>query len=189
MGKAINKIQIVLALILLLSLGVLGYLKATTYLDLYNYSHDLETSISNSSAAIDELSSTLAEAKLVFRDTDSSKNEEIANVLPKSEDLTSLTRAFDDFAVENNFSNAPFFISSISYKESYEFDDYMVLPFSMKVESSSDNFYKFLEYIETSGNLDNQVRLMEVTDIAISLSDSDDDLLSFSLELNAYFQK
>ena len=66
---------------------------------------------------------------------------------------------------------------------------YSVLPFSMRVESSEDNFYKFLEYIETSGNLDNKVRLMNVTDVAINISTEDEELISYNLELNAYFQK
>lgn len=187
MGNVKSKIQLFLSLILLAGLLAFGYLKGTAYLDLYEYTDDLETSITDIDSSVDSLGATLSEAKLVFEDTNDAKNEEIAGVFPDEEDLTSLTRAFDEFSVENNFSNDPFFISSISYKDSYESSNYNVLPFSMNIESSEDNFYKFLEYVETSGNLDNQVRLMEITDVAISLNS--DDLISFSLELNAYFQK
>lgn len=192
MDKIKNKIELFIGLILLVVLVVFGYFKGTAFWDLYTYNEDLEASIIEVESNIDGLNPLLTEGHLVFNETDNSKNEEIAGVFPSEEDLTSLNRAFDQFELDNNYSNNPVFISSISYKESYEADDgnYMVLPLSMKVDSSEENFYKFLEYIETSGNLDNQVRLMEVTDVSISVADSgDDDMISFSLELNAYFQQ
>ncbi len=190
MDKIKNKIETLLSLALLVGLGVFGFFRVTAYLDLYNYNTDLEATIIDVESNVSSLSDSITESKLVFQDSNAAKNEEIAGVFPDSEDISSLTRAFDEFSVANNFSNNPFFISSINYNDSNESSDgkYMVLPFSMKVESSEDNFYKFLEYIETSGNLDNQVRLMGVDSISINLS-GDDDVLSYSLELNAYFQK
>jgi len=190
MDKIKNKIQIFLSLALLIGLGVFGFLKVTAYLDLYNYNMNLEASIIEVEGLVNSISDTVTEGKLVFRDSNAAKNGKITGVFPGREDLTSLTRAFDEFSVSNNFSNNPFFISSINYQDSFSSDDgkYMILPFSVKVESSEDNFYKFLEYIETSGNLNNQVRLMAVDSISINLS-TDDNVLSYSLALNAYFQK
>ena len=189
MNKIKNKIETFLALALLVGLGVFGFLKVTAYLNLYEYNDSLSAAITSIQADINASESAVSEGKSVFKDTSNAKNQEISGVFPATEDLNSLTRAFDEFAVDNNFSNNPFFVSSISYKDSTEVDgQYQVLPFTMKVESSQKNFYKFLEYIETSGNLDNQVRLMEVESVSISLG-SDDDILSYSLEINAYFQK
>ncbi|OIP81127.1 hypothetical protein COW94_00215 [Candidatus Peregrinibacteria bacterium CG22_combo_CG10-13_8_21_14_all_44_10] len=190
MDKIKNKIETILSLVLLAGLGIFGFLRVTAYLDLYNYNIDLAASTIEVESSVNAIATELTEAKLVFQDSNSAKNEEIAGVFPDNEDITSLTRAFDEFSVANNFSNNPFFISSINYNDSDESDDgkYMVLPFTMKASSSENNFYKFLEYIETSGNLDNQVRLMGVDGISINLA-TDDDVLSYSLELNAYFQK
>ncbi len=190
MDKIKNKIEIFLALVLLAGLGVFGYFKVMAYLDVYQYNEDIQVSVIKAQEDISDLEGSVTEAKLVFQETNTAKSEEVAGVFPDGEDLNSLTRAFDEFAVENNFSNNPFFISSISYQESVDSEDsqYMVLPFSMKVESSEDNFYKFLEYIETSGSLDNQIRLMAIDNVSISLG-GEDDVLSYSLELNAYFQK
>ncbi|EKD64012.1 MAG: hypothetical protein ACD_51C00099G0002 [uncultured bacterium] len=187
-----NKIQIGISILLLAGVIAFGYFKGSSFLELYKYTDDLETKIADIEGEVSALSTAVSDAKLIYKDTNTQKNDEIAGVLPLTEDLTSLNRTFDEFSIENNFTNDPFFISSISYSESSESDDgsYMVLPFSIKIESSEDNFYKFLEYIETSGNLDNKVRLMEVVDVSINLSESsEEDLLSFTLELNAYFQK
>lgn len=187
-----DKIQLGVAVLLLAGVLIFGYLKVTNFIGLYSYINDLETAIINTDSTIAGLTDASNEAKLLFQETNSSKNDEIAGVFPQDEDLTSLNRAFDEFSTENNYSNSPFFIGSISYKESTSSADgnYRVLPFSMQITSSEDNFYKFLEYIETSGNLDNRVRLMNVTNVSINLQESDDkDTLSYTLELNAYFQQ
>jgi len=192
MDKITNKIITGFALVLLAGLGIFGFFKVTSFLDLYSYNKNLETSISGAITATEGLDSQIAEAKTVFQETNDSKNSDIADVLPSDEDITSLTRAFDDFSVDNNFSNNPFFISSITYNDSTESDTgtYMMLPLSVKVESSEDNFYKFLEYIENSGNLDNRVRLMDITDVSTTfVEDEDSNTISFSLNINAYFQK
>jgi len=99
--------------------------------------------------------------------------------------------AFDEFSTENNFSNSPFFISSISYQDSEASIDgaYMILPFTIKVESSKDNFYEFLDYIGSSGNLDSGIRLMDITNVSSTFVEDENDNISFSLSVNAYFQK
>ncbi len=189
MDKIKNKIETVLSLILLVGLALFGYFKITDYLDLNNYNKDLSAAAIEINSEIGDQEDPLAEAKLVFQETNDAKTEEASGVFPAEEDISSLTRAFDEFSVSNNFSNNPFFISNINYKESEEPEsgDYMILPITMKIDASESNFQKFLEYIETSGNLDNQIRLMSIEDISINLSN--DDEMSFDLEINAYFQK
>ena len=190
MDSITSKIQLVVAFVLLAGLVVFGYFRGTAFYEKYTYIDNLEGAILEASEVIDTLETHLSEAKTEFSSTNDYKNDEIAGVFPATEDLTSLNRAFDEFSVENNFVNSPFFISSISYNESAasEEGNYMALPFSMQIESSEDNFYKFLEYIETSGNLDTKVRLMEVTDVSIDLGSSDDEMLSYTLDLKAYYQ-
>lgn len=192
MDKITNKIIVGFALILFAGLGIFGFFKVTFFLDLYSYNKNLETSISDAISATDDASSEIASAKTVFQETNDSKNSDIADVLPEDEDINSLTRSFDEFAVENNFSNNPFFISSITYNDSEESETgaYSILPLSIDVEGSEDNFYKFLEYIENSGNLDTHVRLMDITGVSTTfVEDEETGTISFSLEINAYFQK
>lgn len=189
MDKIANKIMTVFALVLLAGLGVFGFIHVTFFLDLYNYNNEIEAAITDVKIMADSLSSDVVEAKIIFQETNSVKNDNLTDVFPATEDLTSLTRAFDEFSVENNFSNDPFFINSISYKESFDSGQYMALPFTMKIESSKDNFYKFLEYIESSGNLDSHIRLMEIMSISTNLTENENETISFSLEVNAYFQK
>ncbi|EKD63993.1 MAG: hypothetical protein ACD_51C00107G0002 [uncultured bacterium] len=191
MDKITNKITVVFALLLLAGLGAFGFFKVTAYLDLYNYNKDMKAAITDAKTDSSDLASEITEAKLLFQETNSVKNDNLASVFPASEDLTSLTRAFDEFSTENNFSNSPFFISSISYQDSEASIDgaYMILPFTIKVESSKDNFYEFLDYIGSSGNLDSGIRLMDITNVSSTFVEDENDNISFSLSVNAYFQK
>jgi|GEM_PF-815590 len=192
MDKIKNKIETFLALFLLLGLGVFGYIKVAAYLDYYNYKNDLTDSLISINESIRDMSDEISSATLTYQDTTSDKNSGLSDIFPVSEDLTSLTRAFDEFEVSNNFSNSPFFISSISYGKSSASDDsqYRILPIQMSIESSEDNFYKFLEYIETSGNLDSGIRLMSIGNVSIDLEEDEDqeNFMSYNLDLNAYFQ-
>lgn len=180
-----------MALFLLVSLCLFGYLKVTTYLDYYDYETSLTDSFIGVNDAIRDMDDDISSAKLTYQDTTSAKNDGLSDVFPSEEDLTSLTRAFDEFEVANNFSNSSFFISSISYGNSSVSADsqYRILPIDMSIDSSEDNFYKFLEYIETSGNLDSGIRLMSIDNVSIDFqSGEDEELMSYTLDLNAYFQ-
>lgn len=189
MDKIKNKIEVFLALFLLLGLVGFGYLKVTAYLDYFNYKTALTDSFISVNESVRDMNDEISSAKLTYQDTISAKNDGLSGIFPVEEDLTSLTRAFDEFEILNNFSNSPFFISSISYDSSFASSDsqYQILPVGMSVESSEENFYKFLEYIETSGNLDNGIRLMSIDNITIDIQ-GDEGIMSYTLDLNAYFQ-
>ena len=118
-----------------------------------------------------------------------SVTQELSLVFPSDEDLTNLTRLFDDFATKNNFNTNPFFISSISYR-SYEESsegDYSYVPVSLSLSSSKKNLTKFLEYVETSGSLEGEVRLMTVEDLTVAYPAEYGGEYLVSMELNAYF--
>lgn len=120
-----------------------------------------------------------------------SSTQELALVFPVDEDLTNLTRMFDDFAVKNNFSTNPFFISDLKYggTETPEGENYSFVPVTMNITTSEKNLNKFLEYIETSGSLEGQTRLMGIEDISISYPDEYGGTYDVKLNLNAYMAK
>lgn len=113
----------------------------------------------------------------------------IESVLPPGEDVTTLTRALDEFSFLNHNMEAgePFFISQLSYGDLLDKDDYRVLPITMAVETSEDNFHKFLEYVENSGSLDTGNQLLSIDSIA--LQEADGEALRVQISLYAYLQK
>lgn len=119
------------------------------------------------------------------------QEEKVAKVFPVKEDLTALTRIFDDFAFQTHYPNNPFFISQLTYGTAQPGGDdaYMVLPITMVVEASERNFEKFLEFVETSGSLEQGTRLLSVNGITMQTADRDTGILRLQLSLNAYLQR
>lgn len=115
--------------------------------------------------------------------------EELTAVFPTDEDITALTRLFDEFAVKNNYPNNPFFISNISYdtRINEEEGGYRSVNFSVSLTASRKNLDKFVEFIETSGSLESGVRLMSVEDMRIVYPIETD--YSAELTLKAYFSQ
>ena len=118
-------------------------------------------------------------------------DEKLEFIFPSTDGYTALTRQLDLFEEELSKKNNPFEISSIEYQTTEELENYSVLPLRMSIESSADNFTKFLHQIENSGSLDDQVRLMDIQSIRLNFSDNEDEskLIKFTVQINAYFQK
>lgn len=117
--------------------------------------------------------------------------QELSLVFPTSEDLTMLTRLFDDFSVKNNFSTNPFFISSISYDEA-ELDSngsYRYVPVNLTVTSSKKNLSKFLEFIESSGSFEGEVRLMSVNSMGLRYPEKYGGTYEANILIYAYFSE
>ncbi|MFT7184456.1 MAG: hypothetical protein ACI9QC_000798 [Oceanicoccus sp.] len=127
--------------------------------------------------------------KLEVADERESSTQELSLVFPSEEDLTNLTRLFDDFATKNNFNSNPFFINSISYRsyENNEEGQYNYVPVSLNLESSKKNLTKFLEFIETSGSLEGEVRLMTVEELTLGYPAEYGGTYSATMDINAYF--
>lgn len=117
--------------------------------------------------------------------------QELGLVFPTDEDLTTMTRLFDDFSVKNNFESNPFFISDINYGEAEVAEDgsYRYLPVDLSVISSKKNLNKFLEFVETSGSLEGEVRLMDVSDMTITYPVEYGGSFEAKIIVRAYFSK
>ncbi len=117
--------------------------------------------------------------------------DELDAVFPIEEDITALTRLFDEFAVKNNYPNNSFFISNINYdtKLNEEEGGYRSVDFSVSLTGSRKNLDKFIEFIETSGSLESGVRLMNLEDLKIVYPGESDSDYSAELKLKAYFSQ
>lgn len=119
-------------------------------------------------------------------------------VLPKSEDYTSLTRSLDNFASEIHRLKNPFLISNLQYSKSKGDSElaYEIMPFKMTIQSSFDNFFKFLKFVETSGTLSDETRLIDIQSIIINFvtptgtegNTSGRDEINFNVAMNAYYR-
>lgn len=117
--------------------------------------------------------------------------QELATVFPTTEKMTDLTRAFDDFAVKNNFESNPFFISSMSYDDEKvdASGTYRYVPVSLNLTTSKKNLVKFLAYIETSGSLEGKTRLMSIEDLTVNYPAEYGGIYEVQVELNAYYSQ
>lgn len=131
------------------------------------------------------------EIKVDLADDRESANQSLENVFPTDEDLTILTRMFDDFAVKNNFSSNPFFISSINYQSSVKSADgnYRYVPISLSVKTSEKNLNKFLEYLESSGSLEGKTRLMGIEAMTVNYPSEYGGVYDVKFEIYAYFSQ
>jgi Tfp pilus assembly protein PilO len=112
-------------------------------------------------------------------------------IFPEEADQNNLLREIETFFAKNHLSTNASLLSSISFSgsSSTEGSLYQTLPLSMSIECSESNFYKFLEFIETSGSLENEIRLMALDNISLNFGEDTTTNFSFSVNANAYFQK
>ncbi len=121
------------------------------------------------------------------------------SVYPADENYTDLARLFDKFFQDNNTSVNPVFVSDLRFGQARidKSSPYSILPITLTISGTQDNFNKFLKFVENSGVLDDGTRLMDIRSININFTaPAEQDtslnatpLLNVSVNLNAYFQK
>jgi len=146
---------------------------------------DVSTLIRTSSGLASEYQ-TIKKSVSVARE---SSAQELTQVFPTSENLSDLTRLLDTFAVRNNFDNNPFFIGSLNYQKAItpEGAPYQYVPVSMSVTTSKKNLGKFLGFVETSGSMEGQTRLMSVEDFSVDYPSEYGGAYEVRITINAYF--
>jgi len=183
--------QFMLALLILLGAITYGVFQWSEREALVLEANSLATEANNltsESKALTENYQTIKAAVTADRET---ADQELALVFPTDEDLTTLTRLFDDFAVMNNFDTKPFFISSITYGTVASSEDgtYRYVPVDLDVSASKNNLSKFLAYIENSGSLEGEIRLMSVGDLSITYPEEFGGTYEAQITVNAYFSQ
>lgn len=201
----VKKIRTYMGLIII-TLGLAVFYGYTQYVKLSGAQNALaneQTQITTLQATETSTLSDYTNLKQSFDQKYSGVLNSLQNVYPTQENYTDLTRQLDVWFKDNNTPFDPVFMSNIQYGQA-RYDnavDYAVLPVTMSITGSQDNFMKFLTYIENSGTLADKTRLMDVRSISINFSSSSDNAtgqtgtaaskptLDVSLGLNAYFQK
>jgi len=130
-----------------------------------------------------------------FSATNVQIQKQVEMVFPKGDKYTELTRDID--AIEKELgSKETFSISNIEYQKPTQTEYYSILPIRMNIKSSAQNFISFLHMIENSGAMDDQVRLMDMSSIRLNFDKAQaknagtpQELINFSVLINAYFQK
>lgn len=130
--------------------------------------------------------------KVEFDALDKEINTKLADIFPPDNAYTELTRQIDSYEQKLAKRHNPFEVSNINFQNVVKKEEYSVLPLRMTIRSSSNNFIKFLHLIENSGTLNGNTRLMDISSIRLNFEDEDEDdgpkIISFSVQINAYFQ-
>ena len=119
----------------------------------------------------------------------------MATILPQDENYTELTRLLDNFFSERDAPDNPLFQSSLRFGKGTPvtgMPGISILPISMNIEGTRDNFFKFLDFVNNSGSLDNGVRLFEISSIQLNFPEGGEVLkdlkqkINFTVDMNAY---
>ncbi|MBD3328044.1 hypothetical protein GF340_01945 [Candidatus Peregrinibacteria bacterium] len=195
----------ILILFVLIGAGVYGYFQYQDYAAARSALKDGQTKLAELQAMQDEVSDEYSEIKNTYDENFKDVNEAIEAVFPPDEFYTKLTETLDryilDLDEQGTQSNDTIFMGNLKFSRGkYDAEKgYSVLPFTLTLEASRENFTEFLKYIETSGSLDDGTRLMEVQSISLSFPTSEvetvagrslveGNILNVTLALNAYYQ-
>lgn len=200
----------------LLTIGILvigGY---------FGYQHYTEyqaatTAFNVGSEKLNELKGVADKAKkdydVLKKDMDkanSGVNESVEKILPSTENFTDLARELDKYFINTNATDSPMFLSDLRFNSPrFDTEDFATLPFSMNISGDENGLKEFLNYVETSGDLNDRSRLISIANITLSyqtpdvveITSSDGSftpvptmfnaarMVTSSMSLNAYFQK
>ncbi len=192
--KIQTRAYLLLCLVLLAVVGVYTYFQFVEYQFISQGVQKSEVLAANLRSGVGEARSQYEENRRVFDQLDRVIEQNLEKVFPTDDDYTELTRQLDSFEESLARGRSPFEVSSIEYQSVVERDSYSVLPFRMSIQSSPENFTKFLHMVENSGVIDGQTRLMSVSSIRLSfrgspVAGSPADIITFTVQVNAYFRK
>ncbi len=188
------KLYAFLCLILLIVVGTYSYFQFQEYRIILKGAQKSEEFVLNLRPKVSEAKAKYDENKREFDQLSKVVEQNLEKVFPSQENYTELTRQMDTFEESLARSRSPFEVPNIAFQVPVQHNNYSVLPFSMTITSSSENFTKFLHMMENSGAIDGDVRLMSISSIRLSfqgspVSGSPNDIINFTVQVNAYFQK
>lgn len=191
-----------LCLVLLVAVGFYSYQKWNDYVMAKKV---LESNGEFIGALKDEVSDEKSDYE-VNRNSFLALNKEIEDklsvIFPETDEYTELTRQMDGIEEDLSSPKNPFEISSIKYNNVVKTDKYSILPFSMNIRASTENFEEFLHKVENSGSLLDQIRLMDIDSIRLNFGQSgsgagggfgvsgsdEEEAITFTVQINAYYQ-
>jgi hypothetical protein len=183
-----------LCVFLLVAVGYYSYNNWQQYTEFKTGYEQNQKTISTLRDSVKDEKSDFDYAKPGFDNLNDEISKRLATVFPVDDDYTNLTREIDNYELTLAKKNDPFEIANIDFQSVIETDSYNVLPLRMNIRSSRDNFTKFLHVVENSGVLDSDVRLMDISSVRLNFESTSDDesgpeIINFSVQINAYYQK
>lgn len=179
----------------------------------YGYSQYLklaaaQTALAQEQQNVSSLQSDVTKMSKGYADLKESNDEKFSTitaslqkVYPLEESYTDAARLFDKFFSDSNTNSNPVVISDLKFglPRIEAAKEYAILPVTMTISGTKDNFMKFLKFVQDSGVLEDETRLMDINSISINFNSSSssqsldgmssEPLLNVSVSLNAYFQK
>ena len=191
-----------LTLVILVGSAVYGYSQYQNLSAAQTALRDGQTKITELQSTSAQLSENYTALTATYNETFQGVRQAIDSVYPTEEQYTKLTQDLDDFVNKNNTRFNPIFMSDLKFSKSRidKETEYAILPFSLTLQTTKENFEKFLQYVENSGSLDEGTRLIEVRAISINFAGNQQsvfaaaedgqqiEIISVSVSLNAYFQ-
>lgn len=204
MSKSLNEYQykrqkiqvrayVLLLLIVLVGGGIYSYQKYQVYTKLKDGMVTNVASAASIKTAVSEEETAYNSKKDSFNEMSKKIGEGVAEIFPPEDYYTELTKKLEEIEQSLHKKTNPFVLSNLSFEQPVKVADYSILPLSMTIKSTYPNFMKFLHMIETSGALENSLRLMDISSIRLSFENQEEDgvdkkMINFNVQVNAYFQ-
>ncbi len=191
------KIQTMIIVNVIIFVGLLLY----SYQSYLKYSFLQKVADTNNETVL-ALTSTLRNTRTELQAQESLYDQQRLQVqkdlditFPNGEAYTELTRQLDQFFFALNDQNPPIIHNNLRFDEPKLSTDqnYYILPFSMSIQSSKENFERFLDYVDNSGSIGSNIRLMSIQSIQINFirpatNNINEFDISFTVNMHAYFQ-
>ncbi len=186
----------VMTLLVLIVAGVYGFFQYQKLAEAKTALSDGQTNLSEMQAFESQISGQYTTLNAAFYEDFRDVRDAINGVMPEEENYTKITQNLDAFVIDLNRKSPSIFMSNLKFSKGRldKENGYAVLPFTMTLSTSRDNFERMLQYAENSGSLENASRLLDVRSITLNFPGqggtalAGDNLLDVSLSVNAYFQ-
>lgn len=189
-----------LTLLLFIFTGYFSYVKYVELRTIQQFTHSAQASLEKMTVSTSALDESIQSNKDAYGEKIAQRFEQVKDVFPDSEEFHKLTRKLEKYFYDNNTSTQRMFLSSVDFGKPLipKIDnleaDYMILPITMGIESSKENFFAFLKFLENSGSFDKKDRIMSLESINFSIPKATsenpaENTLKVTMKVNAYFQK
>lgn len=189
----------VLTAVVLVAAAVYGYFQFQDLSRAQTALADGQSRLSEMTGFETQIADQYAALKTAFDQDFEDVRSAIDGVLPPEENYTALTKTLDDFVLTLNRQSPSIFMSNLKFSQPRmdAHEEYAILPFTVTLSTTRANLERFLRFAENSGSLDDATRLLDVRSININfpgesgvagISGQQEDLLTVSLSMNAYFQ-
>lgn len=169
-----------------------GYIAGSDYLLKLGSLDQNKQLIASLEQEVIQSNDNLVSSQEKVKDLESQINQGLEKILPSTSGKEELVRELDDLERLLNRSENKFFVSNVSFGAEKDMGSGLKsISMSITINSSRENFLRFLDYIENSGSVNSPSRLMEISNISVNFSESIEGLqnqVTITVNLDAYFK-